>query len=116
MLQQEMPVQVCPVMEELRVQQVEQEVLVRLQMGMNNIFPEEPEVLEAIMAEQVLPMADIAVEPDPEVQVQEHVGVPEEQAEQAHLVLRVVLLEVLIAEMQQPVNPVWPEDPAQQAM
>ena len=27
MLQQEMPVQVCPVMEELRVQQVEQEVL-----------------------------------------------------------------------------------------
>jgi len=39
-----MQVQVCPVMGELRVQQGEQEVLVRLQMGMNNIFQEELEV------------------------------------------------------------------------
>ena len=68
------------------------------------------------MAEQVLPMADIAVEPGPVLQAQVHAVALVVQVVQGHHVLQVVLLEVLIAEMQQPVNPVWPEDPAQQAM
>jgi hypothetical protein len=101
-----MQVQVCPVMGELRVQLGEQEVQVRQQMGMNNIFQEELEVLEAIMAEQVLPMVDIAVEPGPVLQAQVHAVALVVQVVQGHHVLQVVLLEVLIAGVQQPVNPV----------